>query len=229
MSCLKDQLLAKGFPQTEDTSRRVDHVSEVLQRNGIYCVTDLDGVGEVSCFDYFSCGDLGTLTVEESHFIENLAKEASALGQHRRQSTAVLEKLSSTTLLSSGAGKAIEIVHANPGAAWDSAGNGPRQAIKGLKRALQGGLNKHEWLEKARVSAVLGSCPGSHKSLVSGLRCWVDFAQQALGRGNNVLPPHDTRATAMEHAFSVRGYLRQLRGLCKDGLRIGGCAYSSVF
>ena len=97
MSCLKDQLLAKGFPQTEDTSRRVDHVSEVLQRNGIYCVTNLDGVGEVSVFDYFSCSDLGTLTVEESHFIENLAKEASALGQHRRQSTAVLEKPSSTT------------------------------------------------------------------------------------------------------------------------------------
>ena len=155
MNKLRDELLSKGFPPGAGIESRVQVVTEVLLRNGIRCVADLDGIGEQNCFDHFSCLDISLLTSAESAFISRLADEASEAGKRRREGMPTLG-VKSGDAPSGIVDKAIGIVRANTGAAWDTTGNGPRQAIRGLKRALDDGLDKQDWLEKARLSAILG-------------------------------------------------------------------------
>ena len=67
---------------------------------------------------------------------------------------------------------------------------GPRAALTQLLREKSGQRERSEWVEQARVDALLGSCPRSHDSFLSGIRCWAAFAQRALDRWVNIL---DTR------------------------------------
>ncbi len=56
-----------------------------------------------------------------------------------------------------------------------SAGLGPMAAMQSVDaRGLSAG-EKLAWLEESRMDAILGASSRSHKSVRSGIRCWVAF------------------------------------------------------
>ena len=82
------------------------------------------------------------------------------------------------------------IIRAKPvGDEFDARGLGPAAACKKLTSSLASTHVRQDWVAAARTSAILGTCPRSHKSVRSGLRCWYAFAQQVLQRKGQELPP----------------------------------------
>ena len=62
-------------------------------------------------------------------------------------------------------------------------GRGPRDSLKELKRQLATSPGAREvWRKKARLAAVLGSCPSSHQSLKSGIKHWIEYIEITHGR-----------------------------------------------
>ncbi len=70
--------------------------------------------------------------------------------------------------------KALDSVGA-PSVLVDVAGATPLHALKRLRSSLSGNspVELEAWRAKARVAAVMGSCPRSHHSFISGL--WHDL------------------------------------------------------
>ena len=66
---------------------------------------------------------------------------------------------------------------------------GPRAMLKLLDVEEMGADVRLQWLEEARVNAVLGSCKHSLKSLRSGFSCFAAFARVADPGCVNVIPP----------------------------------------
>ena len=60
-------------------------------------------------------------------------------------------------------------------------------------------------MAKAKVDALLGSCPASHASLKSGAKCWASFAQRVLGRTSREFPPTADELVAWSRLFSCHG------------------------
>ena len=57
-----------------------------------------------------------------------------------------------------------------------SAGHGPMAALESLDLSALSESAMAEWLETARLDAILGSCRLSLKSVKSGVRCFMAFA-----------------------------------------------------
>ena len=66
---------------------------------------------------------------------------------------------------------------------------GPRAAGKLLASVLRSGGDRTEWINNARIQAIVGSCAKSHASAKSGMRFWRWFAVHILGYEGDVLPP----------------------------------------
>lgn len=62
--------------------------------------------------------------------------------------------------------------------ALDTTGVGPAQAMKRIKFASD--IERIEWLERARVAAIVGTCPRTVSSVISGVKCWSSFARKYL-------------------------------------------------
>ena len=56
-----------------------------------------------------------------------------------------------------------------------SAGLGPMAALRSLDERRLGPDEKLTWLEESRLDAILGASSCSHKSVRSGIRCWMAF------------------------------------------------------
>ena len=54
-------------------------------------------------------------------------------------------------------------------------GKGPMAAVKAVSSACVSNMQKCAWLEESRLDAILGSSSRSHKSVRSGIRCWIAF------------------------------------------------------
>ena len=95
---------------------------------------------------------------------------------------------------------------------------GPRHAIKLAQEALLD-QSPAEWAEKARITALLGSCPRSHKSFISGYRCWMGFAGRVLNLKGSELPPTLEGVLAWSVLFRSPGtfqnYVGYLRLACQ--------------
>lgn len=63
-----------------------------------------------------------------------------------------------------------------------SDGLGPMAVLRKIELRSKTPLELTLWLEKARLDAVLGSCPGSLESMKSGLRCYLAFVAQCATR-----------------------------------------------
>ncbi len=107
----------------------------------------------------------------------------------------------------------------------DIHGEGPRKRLEALLAFLQTKLQikfshvigdteqheKYEFLRRERVvcngrlQALLGSCPHSHKSFQSGLRCYVAFAVEVLGLPGRELPPTVASLMAWSTLFRCVG------------------------
>ena len=59
-------------------------------------------------------------------------------------------------------------------------GCGPRAALKKLDLASKPPEEVGGWMERARMNAILGSCPGSIESVKSGIRCYLAFVSEGM-------------------------------------------------
>ena len=73
----------------------------------------------------------------------------------------------------------------------DASGMGPMAVIRKLSGSALSDTERTVWYKSARTVAISGSCPESHNSAMSGLRCYVAFGE-AVGAG---LPATDYRTT----------------------------------
>ena len=99
-------------------------------------------------------------------------------------------------------------------------GLGPRNAVKQVKLALADGQSDRNWAEKTRVMALLGSCPKSHKSFISGFRCWCSFAANVLGLTGAELPPTVDGVVAWSVLFRCTGTFRNYVGHLRLGCQL---------
>ena len=77
----------------------------------------------------------------------------------------------------------------------------PRKILNGLQQTVVNTEDKLTWLEKARINAIAGACPGSHQSALSGMRCWVAFADHFLGKKGKEFPPTTEGLQAWSNTF----------------------------
>ena len=87
----------------------------------------------------------------------------------------------------------------------DVGGNKPQAALAQLRAQLpQNAADRETWRKKARVTAVMGSCPRSLASFKSGLRHWFEFLDITHGpeRASLVaMPPQLEDVLAWSNTF----------------------------
>ena len=92
------------------------------------------------------------------------------------------------------------------GAAGHGQVAGPRAAVGTLRAQLKTNAERSAWVRAAWAEAVLGSCPSSHASAKSGLRCWFAFAKEVLGVAHEkALPPSAEGLVAWSLTFRCHG------------------------
>ncbi len=119
----------------------------------------------------------------------------------------------------------------------DVTGCGPNAALQLLRQTLPSDASSRlEWCRRAKIAAIVGSCPKSRDSFrsgppfactilrhglasrLSGIRNWISFAEVALGGAQFAFPPSLEGIIAWSHAFRCVGtyanYLGYLRSAC---------------
>ena len=99
---------------------------------------------------------------------------------------------------------------------------GPMQSIKQVHAGLGNEAARLQWSADARMETILGSCSASLKSVKSGIRCYLSFAEKFLLKLGKKLPPTVDELLAYSTHFRCRGtfsnYLGYLRvGCLADG------------
>ena len=99
----------------------------------------------------------------------------------------------------------------------DVSSHGPRMAIKQADFPKSASARR-EWFARARITAVLGSCPRSQDSFRSGLRCYMKFAEKSFGCVEHGFPPTIDGILAWSCFFKCVGtfsnYVGYLRCAC---------------
>ena len=85
-----------------------------------------------------------------------------------------------------------------------------------------------EWVDNARNLAILGSCPKSLPSVRSGLKCWLRFAREALGREGRELPPSQDGLLAWSMTFRCDRTFSNYLGHVKTGCMLLGLSCEAV-
>ena len=102
-------------------------------------------------------------------------------------------------------------------AAVASAG-GPRKVLKTLQAALGDEQAREQWMQAARVAAIVGSAPRSVDKLACGLRLWFDFHGTLAGTGwGPALPPSVAALLAWSCTFRCQGTWVHYLGHVKTG------------
>ena len=117
----------------------------------------------------------------------------------------------------------------------------PRESLQQLRAALRGKPeDRRLWAQKAKIAAILGACPKSQKSLISGLRHWCEFVAIAYGDESKVsvarilclgsvfcilghavyagFPSTNGHGPCMEHHIQMRRHIWQLPRLFAHSL-----------
>ena len=95
---------------------------------------------------------------------------------------------------------------------------GPRREVDALRQRLaRRGMS--EWSNSTRVAAILGSCPRTWPSVMSGFRCWATFAMTVLGcDAEAIIPPTPDGLALWSTCFRCKGtfdnYLSHVKTAC---------------
>ena len=96
---------------------------------------------------------------------------------------------------------------------------GPQRALQQLQVNVAEPGSRETWIEQARVQALIGSCPRSLPSVLSGMRCWFAFAQRVLKLQGQELPPPLQGllawSTLFRHEGTFANYLAHVRLACQ--------------
>ena len=80
-------------------------------------------------------------------------------------------------------------------------GVGPRAALRHLTETIVSPAARRAWAEENRIHALLDSCPRSHGSFMSGVKCWAAFARAVLGTHGREFPPTAGALVAWSRCF----------------------------
>ena len=103
-------------------------------------------------------------------------------------------------------------------------GLGPRLALKRIAPALNDQVAKRQWVEQARIKAILGSCPKTRQSALSGMRCWCTFAQNVLDLKGREFPPPLDGLLAWSTLFRCKGTFANYLGHVKLACEMVSCS-----
>ena len=121
------------------------------------------------------------------------------------------------------AGAAGGLVEAVCPRSVDIRGAGPRAASRMLAGDLDGPQAKQDWLERARVAAIIGSAPRSIEHVRSGLRAWLNFHNDFLGSDDLAFPPRLEHLQAWSRTFTCPGTFTNYLGHVKMGFHLVKC------
>ena len=203
MTTLQLGLETHGYQSGE---RQLTVLVVVLNAIGFEFVEDLGGLHDsvISQLDVSPADIVFLMRVAR----EVLAKASAA--RNPRRASNVQAPLIPVPVL-----KQVEAAVRDKRRVTDVVGLGPTQALKKLKGDFTDGAGRAEWLEQARLQALLGSCPNSHKSFQSGLRCYVAFAVNVLGLSGRELPPTIASLLAWSTLFRCEGTFNNYVGHVK--------------
>ena len=94
---------------------------------------------------------------------------------------------------------------------------GPMQSIKQVHAGLGNEAARSQWLADARMEAILGSCSASLKSVKSGIRCYLAFAEKFLLKSGKKLPPTVDELLAYSTHFRCKGTFSNYLGYLRFG------------
>ena len=99
---------------------------------------------------------------------------------------------------------------------------GPMKSIKRLQLEMVSDVDRIRWLEEARLEAILGCCSHSIKSVKSGIRCYLAFAEKLLKKTGTKLPPSVNELLAWSVTFRCKGTFSNYLGYVRVGCLIEG-------
>ena len=107
---------------------------------------------------------------------------------------------------------ALERALARPGPPSPPVPGGPRRNAQRLRCSLPSHEERREWAVLARLEVLVSTMPSTRQSLMSGIRCWLDFAMDVLGRKRHLaLPPSEARPIRATPSCAARGL--EVRGV----------------
>jgi hypothetical protein len=199
MPSLIGQIRAAGYTGDE---QQLLSLARVLLDNDIMSITEL------ACLNRYELDGTSALHELDLAFIDAYNTSAVQLGQpawlpHPSQAE---------TSPSVPEPPVVAVVRKRLSAANDVVvGMGPKLAMQKLAKTGMSDQEKVEWFTNARAAAIAGSCPRSHKSAISGLKCYVAFAQ-AFGAG---MPPTTSAILAWSQLFRSGGTFSNYVGYVK--------------
>lgn len=99
---------------------------------------------------------------------------------------------------------------------------GPRAALKVLKSSCASAGDMALWLEEARISAVMGTCQGSLKSVRSGLQCYIAFMRHIMPGIRRMFPPKAAHLQAWSRLFRCAGTFGNYMSYVRTGCMVLG-------
>ena len=202
MPSLIGQMRAAGYEHGEEALLTL---ARVLLDNDVQVITDLtrltrddlEGTEVLQDFDLDFVDKVGARLYHDTMW-------ANALGSldHPQQ----VVSISSDSAIVSSAVKRLSM-----SVSTDASGMGPMAVIRKLNGSALSDTERAVWYKSARTAAISGSCPKSHKSAMSGLRCYVAFGE-AVGAG---LPPSTDDLLAWSQLFRSSGTFMNYVGYVK--------------
>ena len=210
MSDLSSEFLALNF---DCTDARLGFLQRLLAQHDIFKVADLACIGclkDIPDFALLPASELNTLERicdrQTSHWRNNhasLSKDRVAVSDRGPDTVRCVR----------------DQVNLGSGFVIDNKGLGPQAAAKRLKVVLTNDVDQRAWVEKARITALLGSSAKSHGSFLSGVRCYVNFADSVLHLRGREFPPSLKGLLAWSTLFrcgaTFSNYLGHVRLACE--------------
>ena len=215
MASVSAELLKAGF---DGGIERLSVIVEWLHDNDVKVISDLDGLRRAD-FD-----DTDHLSESELLFLEDVGANrcATTTSPSSRcispKKRGYLQGERRSYQLQGATGRLVD-KRLKATDTFDVTGTGPLAMVKFVGTQLSDNSAREAWLSKARDCALAGSCPKSHPSVISGLRCYQRFAEIVLGHCNDELPPKIDELLAWSTLFrsskTFGNYLNYVRLGCE--------------
>ena len=170
----------------------------------------------------------------EIDFLDSVAAVAGRVGSARRRGLSEQRPVGSECTRPQGAVTLCGVIQDVKRGACDAAVGGPSKVLKQERAHVCAEADKIEWVELARRSAILGNCERSRRSVVSGIKCYTQFANHFLRLPlGQEFPPTVNGLLAWSALFRSAGtfqnYVNYVRVGC-DLLSVSAeaCVHSSV-
>ena len=202
MPSLIGQMRAAGYAHGEETLLTL---ARVLLDNDVQVITDLtrltrddiEGTEVLQDFDLDFIDRVGA----RLHLDPEWAKSPGSL-DHPQQVVGITRDPAIVTSV---------LKRLSDSVSTDASGMGPMAAVRKFNGSALSDTERAVWFKSARAATIAGSCPKSHKSAMSGLRCYVAFGE-AVGAG---LPPTTDALLAWSQLFRCSGTFMNYVGYVK--------------